>query len=128
MLDTNAVSLLLRSDPGMTRRVVAVPMGALCLSAITEGELRYGLARRPDARRLHRAVGEFLRRVDVLPWNTAVAAVYGKLRADLQRHGKTLVPLDLLIAAHALHAGTVLVTNDTAFRHIAGLRVEDWAG
>jgi len=39
----------------------------------------------------------------------------GALRANLQRQGKTLAPLDLLIAAHALSADAVLVTNDRAF-------------
>lgn len=61
MLDTNSVSHLLRAHPAMVRRVTAVPMAALCISAITEGELRYGLAKRPDAkrRRFQRCVMEF---------------------------------------------------------------------
>lgn len=101
-------------------------MGSLRLSAITEGELLFGLAKRPEAKRLHRAVDEFLQRVDVLPWDSAVAARYGVLRAETSRKGKTLGSLDLLIAAHALAAGSVLVTNDQAFRMVDGLPIEDW--
>jgi tRNA(fMet)-specific endonuclease VapC len=66
MLDTNIVSHLIRRHPAVTRRVVAAPMASLCISAITAGELRFGLAKRPGATKLHRAVVEFLRRVDVL--------------------------------------------------------------
>lgn len=126
MLDTNTVSNLLKEHPAVVRRVVAVPMASLCISSITEGELLFGLAKRPDAKRLHLAVREFLRRVDVLPWDSAVAECYGTVRADMARQGKILAPLDLLIATHALSADAVLVTNDRAFDLVAGLHVEDW--
>ena len=127
MLDTNTVSLLLRQHPAVLRRVTAAPMAALCISAITEGELLFGLAKRPAARRLHAAVREFLRRVEVLPWETAAAERYGTLRAGLERAGKVLGPLDLLIAAHALDRQAVLVTNDRAFGMVEHLGLADWS-
>ena len=126
MLDTNTVSHLIKEHPVVVRRVVDTPMASLCISSITEGELLFGLANRPDARRLHLAVREFLRRVDALPWNSEIAAQYGTVRADMVRQGKTLAPLDLLIATHALAIGAVLVTNDGAFAQVANLHVEDW--
>lgn len=126
MLDTNAVSHLLKEHPGVTRRVASVPMAALCISAVTEGELLFGLARRPDARRLHRAVMEFLLRVQVLPSDSVAAQSYGVVRAGMERQGLALAPLDLLIAAHALSVGAVMVTNDRAFCRVANLSVEDW--
>ena len=127
MLDTNTVSLLLRQHPAVLRQVTAVPMAALGISAITEGELLFGLAKRPAARRLHAAVREFLRRVEVLPWETAAAERYGTLRAGLERAGKVLGPLDLLIAAHALDRQAVLVTNDRAFGMVEHLGLADWS-
>lgn len=126
LLDTNIVSHLIKGHPAVARRVVAAPMASLCISAITAGELLFGLAKRPDATRLHAAVQEFLRRVDVLPWDSAIVACYGTVRADLERQGKMLAPLDLLIATHALGLGAVLVTNDRAFAQVANLDVEDW--
>ena len=126
MLDTNTVSHLIKEHPAVVERVVAAPMSSLCISAITKGELLFGLAKRPDARRLHLVVLEFLRRVDVLPWDSAIAERYGSVRADMERQGKTLAPLDLLIATHALSVGAVLVTNDRAFGQVAKLHVEDW--
>ena len=124
LLDTNTVSHLIKSHPSVAKRVTHVPMASLCISAITEGQLFFGLAKRPDAARLHTAVREFLRRVDVLPW--ASADRYGVACADLESRGKTLAPLDLLIAAHALGVGAVLVTNDHAFAFVPGLEIEDW--
>jgi tRNA(fMet)-specific endonuclease VapC len=127
MLDTNVVSQLIRQHPPIVQRVSAASMASLCVSAVTVGELQFGLAKRPAATKLYLAVKEFLRRVDALAWDVAVALRYGTVRADLHNRGKTLGSLDLLIAAHALAAGAVLVTNDHAFRHVSGLAVEDWS-
>ena len=127
LLDTNTVSHLVRRHPVVALRVVAVPMASLCISAITEGELVYGLAKRPDATRLHAVAQQFLLRVDVLPWDRAAARRYGALRALMERKGQTLAPLDMQIAAHALSVGAVLVSNDRAFKQVAGLLLEDWS-
>lgn len=126
LLDTNIVSLLIRGNRAVAQRIRAAPLRALAISAITEGELLFGLARRPEATRLQAAVQEFLRCVDVCPWDSTVASDYARIRAVLQRQGVNLAPLDMLIAAHACSLGAVLVSNDQAFRQIAGLVVEDW--
>ena len=71
-------------------------------------------------------VQEFLKRVDVLAWDTAVAEHYGVLRAELEGAGSVLGALDMQIAAHASQLGAVLVTNDHAFKRVRKLKVEDW--
>lgn len=126
LLDTNMVSYLIKGHPVVARRVMAAPMSSLCISAITEGELWFGLAKRPDATRLHLAVRELLLRLDVLPWDSAIAEGYGTVRADMERQGKIIAPLDLLIATHALSVGAVLVTHDRVFSQVVNLPVEDW--
>ena len=55
-----------------------------------------------------------------------MAVHYGALRADLERHGRILGTIDLLIAAHAQTVQAVLVSNDQAFRQVEGLILEDW--
>ncbi|MGI9169772.1 MAG: type II toxin-antitoxin system VapC family toxin [Caulobacteraceae bacterium] len=127
MLDTNTVSHILKGRPAVVReRLAATPMAEVCVSAITEGELRFGVAKRPDAANLGRAVAEFLLRVDILAWDSAAAERYGALRARLERVGKPLGNLDTLIAAHALTAGARLVTSDGAFKRVEGLTVVNW--
>ncbi|MBU3537793.1 type II toxin-antitoxin system VapC family toxin [Polynucleobacter sp. UK-Gri1-W3] len=126
MLDTNTVSSLLKKNPVVSRKIASVPMERLCLSVISEGEILYGLAKKPNARNLHLVVQEFLRRVDVLVWDTDVAEHYGVLRAQLEGNGNVLGSLDMQIAAHASQLGAVLVTNDQAFKRVGNLRVEDW--
>jgi len=127
MLDTNTVSHLFRQHPMVAKRVEVVPMASLCVSAITAGELLFGLAKRPDAERLGLVVREFLRRVDAMPWDNTIAQYYGMVRAAMEPQGRRIpAPLDLLIAAHALGVGAVLVTNDQAFGQVPDLAVEDW--
>lgn len=126
MLDTNIVSHFLKQHPEVTAKVVSTEISSLCISAITEGELRFGLAKRPEAKQLHLIVNEFLRRVDSLAWDTKITETYGQIRAELTQKGTVLSPLDLLIAAHAKYANAILVTNDQAFKQVNGLKIEDW--
>lgn len=126
LLDTNTVSYLIKHHPQVTQHLLAVPMHSVCISAITAGELAFGLAKRPEAVALKAAVNEFLRRVEVLPWDAAVAQTYGALRAQMQSKGKPLAALDMQIAAHAAHVNATLISSDHAFLHIDQLMVEDW--
>ena len=127
MFDTNMASFVIRGAPlPLKARLLSVSMAQLCVSAVTQGELFYGLARKPEATVLRTAVHAFLSRLDVLPWGSAAAERYGALRVSLERLGTPLGNLDTLIAAHALVADATLVTNDQAFTRVEGLRVEDW--
>jgi len=126
MLDTNTVSYLLKGHPVVMQRVSTVPMHQICISAITGGELLFGLARKPQARKLHTLVNEFLRHVNILSWDDAAMHHYGPLRARLQQQGITLGALDLLIAAHAQASQSILVSHDAAFSKVPGLETQDW--
>ena len=126
-LDTNTVSHLVKRHPQATQRLLAVPMHSVCISAITAGELASGPARRPEAVTLNTTIDEFLRRVEVLPWDEAVAQTYEMLRAPLQSKGNALSALDMQIAAHALHMSAKLVTNNQAFSKVEQLLLGDWS-
>jgi len=127
LLDTNIASYLIQGNsPAIRRRLVRHPMAEIAISAVTEGELKYGVARRPEAVRLREVVDEFLLRVTILPWDSDAAAEYGELRALLEQQGQPMGNLDLMIGAHALAASLILVTNDRAFGRIAKLKIQDW--
>ncbi len=127
LLDTNIVSYLLKEQmPLLKARFLAMPAEDFAVSSITEAELRYGIAKRPNSFKLSAAVDRFLSRVSVEPWDSATAAVYGPLRAAQERRGLPLSVEDLMIAAHALSLGLTLVTSDHAFSFVDGLRTEDW--
>ena len=126
MLDTNMVSHLIKKHATVMPRLEAIPMSSICVSAITEGELLFGLAKRPGSTQLRRIVHEFLLRATVLPWDSLVAEEYGSLRAELEHQGQTLAPMDLMIGAHARCVDAVLVTNDRVFTQVPNLKLEDW--
>jgi len=126
LLDTSAASYAIaKRSPVFDRRLGRVPMAQLAISAVTEGELRYGLARRPSAP-LRSTIETFLLALTVFPWDSEAAQCYGDLRAALEREGQLLGSLDMMIAAHALSLGLVLVSSDMAFKRIKHLKVEDW--
>lgn len=127
MLDTNAASEAMRGHPAFDARLQALPPGQWCISAVTCSEIRYGVARRPEAVRLHRMVDEFLRIVPTLSWDTKAANRHGELRAELKAHGTPIGDFDEMIAAHALAIGAVVVTNNTRhFSRVPGLVIENW--
>ena len=128
MLDTNVASHVIKGDiPVVRARLASVPMRAVVVSAVTKGELLYGVARRGHPKGLATRVHEFLIRVEVLPWSGDVAEAYGELRAECEAAGIVLSPLDMMIAAHARATDAILVTRDRAFSLIGGrLKLEDW--
>jgi len=100
-------------------------MADLGVSTVTEGQLRYGLARRPSAP-LQATIETFLLGLKVFPWGSSAAQSYGSLRAALERQGQLLGSLDMMIAVHALSLGLILVSGDTAFKRVKHVKVEDW--
>jgi len=127
LLDTNIASFVIKGNvPHVRERLVKVPMSEVGISVITEAELRFGIAKKPAAAQLAVAVEEFLVRLEILPWDSAAAKAYAELRADLERAGEPMGNLDMMIAAHALAAETVLVTHDRVFHRVKQLKFEDW--
>jgi tRNA(fMet)-specific endonuclease VapC len=127
LLDTNTVSYIIKGNrPRVRERLLRVPMAEVGISVITEAELLFGLARRPDATKLKIVVEEFLLRVEVLPWDSAAAQQYSKIHATLEGGGQPMGNLDLTIAAQALALDLVLVSSDAVFRRVKGLKTQDW--
>ena len=129
MLDTNMTSYIIKgSPPEVRRRLAMLPMDNVVVSAVTQAELFYGLARKNHPADLTKLVREFLFRAKVLPWDSDAASAYGDLQAVCAISGITLGSLDMMIAAHAVAARAILVTHDKAFSLVPGniLAVQDW--
>lgn len=128
LLDTSICIELIRG------RAVAVhgrlrrrKIGSVGISAITLAELRCGVAKSADPERNLVALAHFCAPLEICAFDHMAAAAYGDIRADLERAGTPIGPLDTLIAAHAAALGTVLITkNEREFRRVTGLRVENW--
>jgi len=128
MLDTNIAIQIIRSKPPqLLARLTAHAVGEVLISSISAAELWFGVAKSREVQQNARALEQFLMPLEVAPFDERAASAYGPLRAELERQGRPIGPLDTLIAAHALSLGATLVTSDLQeFARVSGLRIEDW--
>ena len=129
MLDTNiCIYLIKRKPPQVIDRLLSLRISNVCLSSITLAELEYGVEKSQRVGQNQLALIEFLAPLDILPFDDSAARKYGALRHHLEKTGKPMGAMDMLIASHALSLGITLVTNNAReFRHAQGLTVENWA-
>ena len=129
LLDTNICIYLIKRQPErVLQRLRALDISTVGVSSITVAELQYGVAKssRPEPNAL--ALAALLAPLDVLAFDDGAAAVYGVVRAELERVGTPIGSMDLLIAAQALALGRTVVSNNTReFSRVTGLKVENWA-
>jgi tRNA(fMet)-specific endonuclease VapC len=95
-------------------------------SIIVAAEMRYGVAKK-GSRILDARIEQLFQVMSVLPFAADADKQYGRLRAELERQGQVIGANDMLIAAHALAVGAVLVTDNVReFERISSLAVENW--
>lgn len=130
MLDTNTCIALVNQEANflrVARHLDGVERAQVLISAVTVGELAYGVAR--SARRAANGgkLDRFLAEFEVVGFDEAAGRTYGEVRQALASRGESIGPLDTMIAAHGLSLGATVVTNNTReLRRVAGLKVVDW--
>jgi tRNA(fMet)-specific endonuclease VapC len=127
LLDTNILSDLVRNPHGrVMEKVSQVGAENVCTSIIVAAELRFGATKKQSAR-LTSQLEAILSALDVLPFEAPADSVYAEIRTNLERTGKIIGGNDLLIAAHGLASGCIVVTdNQGEFVRVPGLSVENW--
>lgn len=128
MLDTNICIYIMKSRPPEVRhRLQGMVVGEVGVSSIVVAELWHGIHKSRRVRHNAAALEDFLEYCEVLDWPEAAAPIYGKIRSSLEAEGRIIGGNNLLIAAHAVHAGVTLVTNNNReFQRVPGLQVENW--
>lgn len=129
LLDTDICIYIIKKKPDkILRRLLKMRPEDIGISSITLSELEYGVQKSGNPERNRIALIEFLAPVDILHYDDMAAIEYGKIRTYLERQGKIIGSMDLLIASHASALGRALVTNNIKeFRRVPGLRVVNWA-
>lgn len=129
MLDTNICIYIIKKKPVQVFQIFnALKVGDVCISSITLAELEYGVHKSqfPDRNKI--ALANFLAPIVILPFSDRASVYYGNIRADLEKRGQVIGAYDLLIAAHALSEGLILVTNNTKeVSRITNLALKNWA-
>lgn len=128
VLDTNICIYLIRQRPSsVIQKFQQLPDDSVGISTIVMSELVYGTAKSRRAESNLSALRKLLVSFEIYPFDENAALVYGTLRADLERQGRIIGAMDMLIAAHALSQNLILVTNnEREFSRIPNLRVENW--
>ena len=129
MLDTNICIYIIKQKPrSVLERFAAFPVGDLGISVITLAELEYGASKSSEPDRNREALEQFVSPLEIAVLDRPATSIYGKIRALLEKRGRPIGSMDLLIAAHALSLNVRLVTNNMReFKRVPGLRVENWA-
>ena len=129
MLDTNICIYIIKKKPQQViERLRRTRISEVGVSSITLSELEYGAFKSARTGQNKLAIMEFLAPLEILPYDDMAAQEYGKVRAYLEKHGTPIGAMDMLIAAHALSLNCILVTNnESEFRRIPALDVENWA-
>ncbi len=128
LLDTDTCIYIIKKQPAKVfNRLKKCAVGDVAVSSITVAELEYGAAKssRPDQN--HNALFAFLAPFDILPFDDLAATHYGDIRSHLEKTGKVIGSMDMLIAAHARSIPLILVTNNSReFARVPDLRLENW--
>lgn len=127
MLDTNMCIYAQKRNPNVLAKIQENYQKGLVVSSITLAELEYGVQASVNPEKNTIALLKFLSIVEVMPFESAAASEYGKIRADLRRKGTPIGNMDMLIAAHAKSENLIVVTHNTReFERVEGLLHEDW--
>ena len=128
LLDTNICIHIIKQHPvQVINKIRELKSSDLAISTITLSELEYGIAKSNKPLKNRLALSEFLSAIEILEYGAHASKIYGQIRVLLEKEGKTIGPLDMLIAAHALAEKLILVTNnEKEFKRIPDLEVENW--
>ena len=129
-IDTNVASELMRPEPtpSVAAWIAERDAQELYLTAVSEAELRYGVAIMPVGKRRNELEAAMIRWLDqgfrerILPFDSVAARTYAQIAADLRQAGRPIGEADCQIAAICRSRGAVLVTRNV--RHFNGTGVD----
>ena len=128
ILDTNICIYIIKKKPSQVfEKFKDLPLGSVGISSITLAELAYGVKKSVQSEKNQIALNQFLVPLDIVEFDANAAIEYGIIRAELERAGTPIGPLDMLIASHAKSLDLTLVTNnEKEFKRVDGLAIENW--
>ena len=100
----------------------------ICISSVTYAELVHGVEKSKAVEKNRVALALLFANIEIMNFDSLAAESYGKIRADLEKAGTPIGPLDTMIAGHAKALGYTVVTNNIKeFERVKGLKLENWA-
>ena len=127
MLDTNICIYAIKHKPGQVfMRLQEHDLIDICISSVTYAELVHGVEKSKAIEKNRVALALLLANIEIMNFDSLAAESYGKIRADLEKAGTPIGPLDMMIAGHAMALDYTVVTNNTKeFERVKGLKLEN---
>jgi tRNA(fMet)-specific endonuclease VapC len=128
LLDTNICIYIVNRHPaGVLRRLEKYKPSEIKISSITVAEMEYGASKSKYRERNKEALKKFLSPFEIINFDSMDAEIYGIIRAELEQTGTIIGPYDMQLAAQAIRADYVFVTNNgREFEKVRNLRIENW--
>ena len=128
MLDTNICIYLIKHKPlQVFEKLQEHNPDEICISAVTYAELVHGVEKSKAVERNRLALTILLSNIEILDFDMKAAEEYGRIRADLEKKGTPIGPLDMMIAGHVKSLDYTVVTNNVGeFKRVEGLQYENW--
>ena len=128
MLDTNICIYTIKHKPEKVfQRLQEIDPEDICVSSVTYAELVHGVEKSAAVEKNRLALLMLLANIEILNFDVDAADCYGKIKADLDKKGTPIDPLDMMIAGHAMSMGYAVVTNNVKeFSGVQGLILENW--
>jgi tRNA(fMet)-specific endonuclease VapC len=128
LFDTNiCIRILKGNDQKILDRISATGDDEICISSIVKFELLYGALKSQRKEENLKKLQNFFNCFEILPFDAKIAVKAAEIRVLLENSGTPIGPMDLLIAATAIHNNLILVTHNTReFSRINDLHFEDW--
>lgn len=131
LLDTNAVSALMKGDAQVIERLRQGERAEVGIPHPVVAEISYGIERLPKSKRREALARRFellKHEIQRVEWSDKVSEAFGTIKATLERRGERIEDFDAAVAAHAIAEGAVLVTaNLKHMMRVPGLEIEDWS-
>ena len=126
-LDTNTLVYFFKGIGRVGERMLSTPPSDIAIPALVLYELEVGIAKSSSSGRRRAELDNVAEAVNILSFGRKEARAAAAVRADLERIGKPIGPLDTLIAGTALANHATLVTHNTSeFGRVPNLKVVDW--
>ena len=128
LIDTNiCIYIMNNHPPEVIKKFRKIGVGNICISSITVSELQYGACKSKQIKKNIKRLNEFLSPFKIISYDESASECYGEIRSRLEKQGKVIGPLDMLIAAQALSKNLTLITNnEKEFKRVKSLKVKNW--
>ena len=129
LLDTNICIYIIKKKPIEVLKILKLKSKKdIYVSALTIAELEYGISKSQFPEKNRISLIQFLSIFYILPFDESDAVNFGVIKSELEKNGKIIGPIDLLLAAQAKTKNFILVTNNTKeFERVKNLKIENWA-